>query len=737
MPRITRAMAAQAVDEVQMHVDRDEKEAEHQSLIDSQTENGGVSILGKHDEENVLNVVTPDAKTERMPLGEIAPNSAEGKKVRVVEVKRTTGKRGGRKGGKGGNQSKDEEDEDEGAASEDLEVDLSKEDDGLTPAPQEESTGSEVESVSLTVQDAAIDSLASQAGELSKSRLSSPTTEVSSTVQPATVDYQAEGDVPSIWEPQAEPTALDAPASPLPSAVPRVVESLRKTTPAKRSTSNKENVQPIDYQAGEALEDSQIDNSTMPSETLPALPPSIEQPMLGVTASPARKGESRPEDHIKALDDLNEAVESFNDKLPQAIDSPKKKSVTVKDDASALNRKSNIVGSPVKARSTPTSSSKTANPSAEKLAMRVRPSSVRQSTTLGRTSSVKRAAEAKPLNNKRPLPASREPATSKPKPSERKETIIPHSKPRPVPISFPTPPPPPKSTKAPTRSTFTLPGEAIAAKLKAAREERMKKETEEKEKKPAFKARPAPASTLKRTPSVRQTASSAARLSIASGKPTATSSRDSIAGHRRTQSAAITSGTAPKRLSSIPDTKPTGKPSPSDGPVRVAKRHSTLASNSPVDRLSKPRISSLNPPSSTAPKPKPTTVPKAPILGHQRAASLGVVSNTTGTVKGKEVFKRAANAKAAAEKEKREKEDASKNARAAAAERGRQASRDWAEKQKMKKLGLRPATDAIKSVIDPSEGERQGSGTGEQDTTASAQVDETVGGDAAAQAAAA
>jgi len=46
----------------------------------------------------------------------------------------------------------------------------------------------------------------------------------------------------------------------------------------------------------------------------------------------------------------------------------------------------------------------------------------------------------------------------------------------------------------------------------------------------------------------------------------------------------------------------------------------------------------------------------------------------------------AAAAKGAAEREKREKEEAAKKARAAAAERGRQLSREWAEKQKAKKM---------------------------------------------------
>lgn len=46
-------------------------------------------------------------------------------------------------------------------------------------------------------------------------------------------------------------------------------------------------------------------------------------------------------------------------------------------------------------------------------------------------------------------------------------------------------------------------------------------------------------------------------------------------------------------------------------------------------------------------------------------------------------------ARDAAENEKREKEAAARSARAAAAERGRAASREWAEKQRVKKMVAR------------------------------------------------
>ena len=49
---------------------------------------------------------------------------------------------------------------------------------------------------------------------------------------------------------------------------------------------------------------------------------------------------------------------------------------------------------------------------------------------------------------------------------------------------------PAKSTKAPTQSTFELPGEAISRKKREQREERLRKEEEEKLSKKSFKARP-------------------------------------------------------------------------------------------------------------------------------------------------------------------------------------------------------------------------------------------------------
>ena len=78
--------------------------------------------------------------------------------------------------------------------------------------------------------------------------------------------------------------------------------------------------------------------------------------------------------------------------------------------------------------------------------------------------------------------------------------------------------------------------------------------------------------------------------------------------------------------------------------------------------------------------------PRQPSSSSSRTSIAPTARSTSATIKGKEVYARNAAARNAAENEKKEKEDAARKARAAAAERGRAASREWAEKQKVKKM---------------------------------------------------
>lgn len=441
---------------------------------------------------------------------------------------------------------------------------------------------------------------------------------------------------------------MHAPTSPLPTAMPNVIKHLRGDTPGKRSTSNKENVEPQNLASNPPTPYDTLEGDVATSSTL-------------LAAATTRQDSIIREDSIAALDAMNEAVEDDNKSILDVQTTPAKPQSNM---ASSMRKESKKVAPTV--RTTKASQARLSMAQSQDRSSRApawgRP---RPSNALGRSSSVRQAGAAKAEPTGGRVASARQARNATAGTTEdRKETIIPHSKPRPVSLSFPTPPPVAKSSKAPTQSTFQLPGEAVAAKLKAAREARVKREAEEEEKKKVFKARPVPAS-LSKAPSVRQTNSSRARESIMNGKDmrASTSITASIASHKR-------SDTVPN-ISRAPVPKPRNVSkevsAPATHDLTVKKRPSTALAGT-----SKPRSALI------ASAPRPSTGSTT-----QRAPS----NPTKGTAKGKEVFNRPAAAKAAAEKEKLEKEAAAKKARADAAERGRVASREWADKQKLRKHG--------------------------------------------------
>lgn len=215
---------------------------------------------------------------------------------------------------------------------------------------------------------------------------------------------------------------------------------------------------------------------------------------------------------------------------------------------------------------------------------------------------------------------------------------------------------PTKSTKPPTRATFELPGDAVARKLKEQREERLKRGEDEVPKRTAFKARPI---RLSQAPIVKSTATSKARMSLAkadAGDSNATMDRaPKIRPAVRPVSISITD--ANKRLSSL----------------SAAKRVSGISSNTSARLIPDASLSQTSARRSSimgAPS-RPFTT--APDLAQQK-------------LRGKEVFNRVRVEQEERDRIKKEKEEAARKARAEAAERGRIASREWADRQKAKKL---------------------------------------------------
>lgn len=257
-------------------------------------------------------------------------------------------------------------------------------------------------------------------------------------------------------------------------------------------------------------------------------------------------------------------------------------------------------------------------------------------------------------------------------PTAKKET------PRVDPSSLSTSKPgfvPAKSTRAPTRPTFELPGEAISRRKREKLEEKARQEEEEKQRRRTFKARPARISSVPSV-AVKETASSRnrARASLIG---------DDLA--REAEGQAVASGSASKRHSSL--ATPARTSSFQSVESTASKRKSLLG----VSKRS----------SMTSLATQASSASRAPAAGSEEVDQDGVVDatptrkgntavnpvNSTAYQKGrgKEIFRRDQLQKGERERERREKEEAAKRARAEAAERGRQASREWAERQRLKK----------------------------------------------------
>lgn len=390
----------------------------------------------------------------------------------------------------------------------------------------------------------------------------------------------------------------------------------------------------------------------------------------------------------------------------------------------------------------------------------VRKSSVRQST-LGRQSSVVRKSMAPPPSRPEPSTSAAIKRTSSVKRSSVRPSMapragssqstergapanIPHSKSRPMSMSFPTPPPPPKSSKAPTRSTFQLPGEAIAAKLKAEKEERLRRQAESgTTAKPTYKPPPVPKSTKAPTRSTFQLPGEAIAAKLKAEKeerqkrqeknggvaqkptyvppyaPKSTKpvtkatfqlSSDAFAAKLKAQKEARLAKQKEEedkrekergvfRARPVPKmTKPAEVRQTNASRARLPfnetaglKRASSVRDSTTTTTAAQKRMSSFHPAASTS----STMLPPRATTSLTKRQSMA----PSATSKGKQVFNRTAEAKEKEDREKKEKEDAAKKARAEAAEKGRQASREWAAKKKEKEERRRTNVAAAAAVV--------------------------------------
>lgn len=363
---------------------------------------------------------------------------------------------------------------------------------------------------------------------------------------------------------------------------------------------------------------------------------------------------SRIEDFVEDLDALEEEIDKVGRLIPAGADglrSPTKAKKEGKPLPASLDKKAGgsvriKKGTGVQkkigtGRPSTAIGPATLNPSAESTKTRARPS-----TSLGQQKKTDTATQASNSTHSGGQPT--------PQAVLKKRINFVHNAPfQPV-----------KSTKPPTRANFELPGTAVARKLKEQREERLKHEEEETPKPRVFKARPI---HLSHGPEVKLTAATKARLSMAKGEPTnKTRPSDSFASSKRVaRPGPIATASPNKCLSTISIAKRSIQPT-ANGSTQPSTNGSARLTRGPSLKASTP----IRAPSALgANRPTPTAEESA----HQK-------------LRGKEVFGRTRVEIMEREKAKKEKEDAARKARADAAERGRIASREWAEKQKAKKL---------------------------------------------------
>ncbi|KAF3040791.1 hypothetical protein E8E11_002846 [Didymella keratinophila] len=306
------------------------------------------------------------------------------------------------------------------------------------------------------------------------------------------------------------------------------------------------------------------------------------------------------------------------------------------------------------------------------------------------------------------------------------------SKRRPISLSFPTPPPPPKG-RAPTKPVFQLSSDNVAAKLKAQKEERLKREAEgvAAPKQRPISMPPPPKSTKPPTVPSFQLPGEAAAAKLKAQKEERLKRMEQAAAVGKPVSRPISMPPPPK--STKPLTKPSfqlpgeaaaarlkaqkearlkrmeeaeaAKKAAAEAPLRKPIAHRPRESLLVRDA---PGVSIAPPPQNDAPQRSTSIASKRSSIGgaslsrsvstssaNRNSVVLAEGGKSTVTpvdavalkAKGKQVFNRDKMEKEAMERERREKEEAAKRARAEAAERGRIASREWAERQRKKLMG--------------------------------------------------
>ncbi|KAK8093823.1 hypothetical protein PG997_000508 [Apiospora hydei] len=215
-----------------------------------------------------------------------------------------------------------------------------------------------------------------------------------------------------------------------------------------------------------------------------------------------------------------------------------------------------------------------------------------------------------------------------------------------------------KSARAPTVPKFELPGEAISRRKREEREARLKAQEEEERKRREFKARP-----------------------IRSGTMPASIPRETITSRARQK------GALAENVGKSTTTSPNKRASLVGGSLREPLSH--------VNNQSQPRGRHLTSEESTASsQARRATSSSTNSLGSKRG-SVSIEEVQQQRLRGKDIYQRDNSYAQDREKERREREAMARLAREQAAEQSRLRSREWAEKQKRKRMTVGSVRDLV------------------------------------------
>lgn len=483
------------------------------------------------------------------------------------------------------------------------------------------------------------------------------------------------------------------------------------------------------YPAEDEREDSFAENiiSRSPTKVMTPIEENKEDSFVEaiLTRSPNRRT-SRIEDSVAEMDALDDAIEKVAEILPVLSDrdlespeitrdsptaatapgSDRKTALTTTLATNSATKAPRVRQSPAKADLGTTSASAAR---ASTVRIPIKPTSRASIVPLKNRAVSAETSEASSNASKISPLFSASPARTQPNTAHKRTTSSSLSTNRPGFV-------PAKSTKPTTKSTFTLPGEAVAAKLKAQREERQQREEE------------AAAAQATRAKSTRASSRAAVTTVAPATKPkTPKTSTESDKAAPAVEAKKVTKTTAAKptpRLNSMaaPSIKPREtKASQARQSLIMAKSRENKENVAPVrsppsnakELVVKKRRPSVS--AGTAGSSRKNALENGSNSGTRSARANSAIRRTEARAsiaarkqsmepsnsgleeagvkkaelviqkaKGREIFGRDKIERQDSEKARKEKEEAAKRARIEASERGRQASREWAERQKKK-----------------------------------------------------